>query len=89
VPVRQVSYLIGIELLPHRALNNEYPFNLPAIRSLKLRLTHPVTFFVGENGTGKSTVIEAIAELCGFPASGGGRSESQRVTHSGNSLFDA
>ena len=49
---------------------------LRAIRTLKLRLTHPVTFFVGENGTGKSTLIEAIAELCGFPASGGGRSES-------------
>lgn len=31
----------------------------------------PVTFFVGENGTGKSTVLEAIAELCGFNAAGG------------------
>jgi predicted ATPase len=34
-----------------------------------------VTFFVGENGTGKSTVIEAIAALCRLPVSGGGRNE--------------
>lgn len=32
-----------------------------------------MTFFVGENGTGKSTVIEAIAALCRLPVAGGGR----------------
>jgi predicted ATPase len=30
---------------------------------------------VGENGSGKSTVIEALAELCGLPVGGGGRNE--------------
>ena len=39
------------------------------------RSTPPVTFFVGENGTGKSTLIEAIAALCRLPVSGGGRNE--------------
>jgi hypothetical protein len=44
----------------------------PAAHSLpRHRLTSPVTFFVGENGTGKSTVIEAIAALCKLPVSGG------------------
>jgi len=38
-------------------------------------LTSAVTFFVGENGTGKSTVIEAIAALCRLPVSGGSRNE--------------
>jgi predicted ATPase len=52
-----------------------YAFNLPAIRTLDLRFLRPVTFFLGENGTVKSTVIEALAELCGFPSSGGGRNE--------------
>jgi len=71
----KAPFLIGLELIPDATTNDQYPFNLAAIRSLKLRITQPVTFFVGENGTGKSTVIEALAELCGFPASGGGRNE--------------
>ncbi len=44
----------------------------------------PVTFFVGENGTGKSTFLEAIAVCMGFNAEGGSRdfSFSTRDTHS-------
>jgi predicted ATPase len=39
-----------------------FPFDLPAVRALDgLALDTPVTFLVGENGCGKSTVIEAIA----------------------------
>ena len=39
-----------------------FPFDLPAVRSLKtLRFETPVTLFVGENGSGKSTVLEALA----------------------------
>jgi predicted ATPase len=39
-----------------------FPFNLPLVQALdKLEFTTPVTFFVGENGTGKSTLLEAIA----------------------------
>jgi predicted ATPase len=55
--------------------SEEYPFNLPLIRALDIEFTSPVTFFVGENGTGKSTVIEAIASLCRLPVSGGSRNE--------------
>jgi len=69
------QYLVGLQLARGPVDTEAYPFNLPAIRSLDLRFLRPVTFFVGENGTGKSTVIEALAELCGFPASGGGRNE--------------
>src|SRR5437773_10832993 len=69
------QYLIRLELVRAPLANDAYPFNLRAIRTLDLRFVSPVTFFVGENGTGKSTVIEALAELCGFPASGGGRNE--------------
>ncbi|HOG89328.1 MAG TPA: AAA family ATPase [Smithella sp.] len=42
-----------------------YPFNLTLFHETK-RLTFdvPVTLFVGENGTGKSTLLEALAAAC-------------------------
>jgi predicted ATPase len=70
-----VPYLLSVGIKPDRELTDHYPFNLPLIRSLDLRFTGPVTFFVGENGTGKSTVIEALAALCRLPVSGGSRNE--------------
>ena len=71
----RVPYLLGVSLKPERAVSEEYPFNLPVVRSLDLQFNSPVTFFVGENGTGKSTVIEALASLCRLPVSGGSRNE--------------
>ena len=49
-----------------------------------LALEMPVTFFVGENGTGKSTLIEAIAVAMGFNGEGGSRDFffSTQDTHS-------
>jgi predicted ATPase len=39
-----------------------FPFTLEIVKSLRgMQFTSPVTFFVGENGSGKSTVLEAIA----------------------------
>ena len=47
---------------------SHYPFNLEVLRRTKeLVLESPVTFFVGENGTGKSTLLEAVARECGIP----------------------
>jgi len=68
-------YLVRLQLKEGAADGSEYPFSLPLIRCLDIEFTSPVTFFVGENGTGKSTVIEAIAALCRLPVSGGGRNE--------------
>ncbi len=71
-----VPYLIGVSVVPDRIPpGGGYPFTLSFVRQLDLRLESPVTFFVGENGTGKSTLIEAIASLCRLPVSGGGRNE--------------
>ena len=36
-------------------------FNLPILNEMELTFSKPVTFFVGENGTGKSTLMESIA----------------------------
>jgi predicted ATPase len=60
-------YLVRLQLKEGAADGGEYPFSLPLIRCLDIEFTSPVTFFVGENGTGKSTVIEAIAALCKLP----------------------
>ena len=62
-----------------------YPFSIPAIRSLEVLPFHEkVTFFVGENGMGKSTLMEALAVACGCCAEGGGRNFrlETRATHS-------
>lgn len=49
-----------------------YPFNLPFFKTTDKLKFHPqVTFFVGENGTGKSSLIEAIAILSGLNPEGG------------------
>ena len=68
-------YLVRLRLREGVTDSGEYPFTLPLVRCLEIEFTAPVTFFVGENGTGKSTVIEAIAALCKLPVSGGGRNE--------------
>lgn len=56
-------------------LTADFPANLPFLPTLDIAFTSPVTFLVGENGSGKSTVLEAIAGLCGLPVGGGGRNE--------------
>lgn len=70
-----VPYLLGVCVKPERVQSDDYPFSLPLVRSLDLQFDSPVTFFVGENGTGKSTVMEALAALCRLPVSGGSRNE--------------
>jgi predicted ATPase len=56
-----------------------YPFSIPAINKLDtLAFSPQVTFLVGENGCGKSTLVEAIAIVAGFNAEGG--SQNLRFT---------
>jgi predicted ATPase len=52
-----------------------YPFDLPLVRKggVAIDFERPVTVVVGENGTGKSTILEAIAEAAGFGKMGGTR----------------
>ncbi|WP_315069850.1 AAA family ATPase [uncultured Clostridium sp.] len=51
---------------------DEYPFDLQAVYNLYELSFHPrVTFIVGENGTGKSTILEAVAIAYGFNPEGG------------------
>lgn len=51
---------------------DKYPFNIDIVKNFdELNFDTPVTFFVGENGVGKSTFIEAIATSLGLSAEGG------------------
>lgn len=80
------QYIRSIELKKDKIPSfSQYPFCLPAIRSLRNLKLHPnVTFIVGENGTGKSTILEAIAVAYGFNPEGGTKnfSFSSMDTHS-------
>jgi predicted ATPase len=71
-----------ISLLRGRVAHwNEYPFNIPALASFNaLDIASRVCFFVGENGTGKSTLLEAIAAQYGFGLEGGNRNFSPSTT---------
>lgn len=45
---------------------SQFPLNLPVLKQWdEMTLNSPVTFFVGENGSGKSTIMEALAIAAG------------------------
>ncbi|GAB2698921.1 AAA family ATPase [Thalassiella azotivora] len=76
-PVRRIERRPDIDLDVDAACDPDHgswPFTVPAVAHLLrhgLDLPAGVTFLVGENGTGKSTVVEAVAEVLGIPPDGG------------------
>ena len=71
---------IDPERVPDRGA---YPFCLPFLGDeFELSFDHPFTIIVGENGTGKSTLLEGIAALAGYDEAGGGKGY-RAVDHSG------
>ena len=69
-----------------------YPFTLPVVRHLGraggLELDAKVTFLVGDNGTGKSTLVEALAVAAGFNPEGGSQSFQFATRASESNLGD-
>src|SRR5256714_12013174 len=68
-------YLRRLWLDPERVADREvYPFSLPFLRhEFEVSFDKPITIIVGENGTGKSTLLEGIAVLAGYDEAGGGK----------------
>nr|WP_106783278.1 AAA family ATPase [Lysinibacillus timonensis] len=83
-------FLKKIELLREEIESfSKYPFSIPAIKHLhQIEFHQNVTFFVGENGTGKSTLLEAIADKCGFNTAGGGKNNFYQVHASESALSE-
>ncbi len=53
---------------------NVFPFNLDVLQQTgRITFTSPITFFVGDNGTGKSTLLDAIARKSGLLPWGGSK----------------
>jgi predicted ATPase len=66
-----------------------YPFSIPAVLDLpNVSLHNPVTIFVGENGSGKSTIIEGIAAMLGMNAEGGSKNFNFRTASTHSLLWD-
>jgi predicted ATPase len=91
MPKRTKPYLIRASFRPDADLDYDtYPFNIPSVQELGNFDFHPnVTFFVGENGTGKSTVLEGLALALGFGSEGGTRNVQFKTADSVSPLHDA
>ena len=67
--------VVEVRADPERPLPaNEWPMTIPAVAQLLregLTLPAGVTFLVGENGSGKSTIVEAVAMAYGLGREGG------------------
>lgn len=65
-------FLQSVRLVRERIENaNAYPFSLAAVQGLDGLKFASVTYFVGENGSGKSTILEGLAVAMGFNPEGG------------------
>ncbi|MCR1897375.1 AAA family ATPase [Irregularibacter muris] len=68
------KFIKGIKIDWARVEKSNYSRNIPSIQSInQLYFNSNITFFVGENGTGKSTLLESIAVAYGFNPEGGNR----------------
>ncbi len=77
--------------IKHPIPTQNYLNELPAVADLAknpLAFSTPVTFLVGENGMGKSTLIEAIAIALGFNPEGGSRNFNFSTENSHSDLFE-
>ena len=68
-------FLKRLWLDPDRIKDQDvYPFSLPLFhQEFEIVFEQPISILVGENGSGKSTILEGIAGLAGYDEAGGGK----------------
>ena len=84
-------YIQSVSLKPDPLRNDQaYPFDVASIRNLKsIKFDKPVTFIIGENGSRKSTLVEAIAAAYGFNPEGGTKNFNFSTKASHSNLGDS
>lgn len=83
-------HIKGLSIDWDRIDRDSYLRSIAAISGMdSLQFNKPVTFFVGENGSGKSTMLEAIAVAYGFNPEGGTKNYVFSTYDSHSELCDA
>src|SRR5215203_4273453 len=87
-----MSFLEHVDLLdPGIERREAFPFAVPAIAAQigeRVSFTSPVTFLVGENGSGKSTFLEGIACAVGLPGIGSDNPDNDPTLVYGRTLAE-
>ncbi len=84
------NFIQGISIEWDKISRDSYLRTIPALQfNGRVEFTNNLTFFVGENGTGKSTLLEAIAVAYGFSAEGGTRNYNFSTYDSHSELHKA
>lgn len=84
------KFIRGIKIDWNKIGKNNYVRKIPSIDSInRLDFNGNITFFVGENGTGKSTLLESIAVAYGFNAEGGSRNFNFSTMDTHSDLYQA
>lgn len=66
-----MPHLRSLQINPSN--RQSYPYNVDSFKyQTTLHFKQPVTFILGENGSGKSTILESIALSCQLPLLGSG-----------------
>lgn len=84
LPLRKIQ---GLQPAPP---GDVWPFTIPSVRSILEDglIFAPITVIVGENGAGKSVLLESVAEAFGFPLEGGSLAEQRESIEGKSALGD-
>lgn len=87
--MREQPFFERVQLREEELDASRYPLSVPAVREIGSLRFHPgVTVVAGENGSGKSTIIEAIAVAAGFSPEGGTKNFRSESTPQDRALAD-
>jgi predicted ATPase len=89
-PIENGGFIKSVRFIDVDNINWDiYPFNIPAIMALpKQDLRSPISIFIGENGSGKSTIIEGLAAMLGINAEGGSKNFNFKTVGTHSQLWD-